>query len=420
VHVFSVSRSKGPGEGVAAASPEDDFLLSAARAYFLGGTDPAARLAVSGALDWSLIGEKAEAHGLLPLLMRQIEGGCPDAFPAAGLESLRRRFSGHELRMLLMARELIRLLDLLDARGLRAIPFKGPALAAFLYGDPAMRRSDDLDLLIREQDFWGVSEALESQGFLRHPPITRRQMAAYSRSECDMTFAHGASGLRVEVHWALVPPYHGQRIPAAQLWERLETAQFLDRTIPMLSAEDHLTALCLHAAKHMWRRLEWICGVVALLVRARPPDLELAFRRARSWGSERVLLLGLQLARELTGMTLPAQAPSRIQCTQSVEAVAREVWSGLFREATPGFVELTRFRLKLSDRLSDRIRYCVNRALLPSYEDLGCVQLPGPLSYLYFLVRPARLTFAWARGTFTRRGGRLVSGPAHPARKGSC
>ncbi len=412
--------SGGTGKVVAAPSPEDELLLSVACTFLLPDNDPNARLKTDRVLDWESVGEKAEAHGILPLLIRRIEGSCPGAVPPAELQSLRKRSSRHELRIFLMARELIRLMELLEARGLRAIPFKGPVLAAVLYGDPAMRRSDDLDFLIREQDFWGVADALESEGFTRHPPITRRQMAAYKRSECDMTFVHRLSGLRVEVHWALVPPYHGTRIPDAQLWDHLETAPLLGKTVPMLSAEDHLTVLCLHASKHMWRRLEWICGIAALMERDRTPDWEHVFRRAGSWGCERVLLLGLLLAHQLTGTALPAQVLSRIQSMPSVETIAREVWRGLFSDSTPGFVELTWFRLRLTDRLSSRIRYCVNRSLLPSYEDLGWVRLPEPLSFLYFLLRPFRLIVTRARGAFTPRDRRLSSGATSTKRNESC
>ncbi len=393
--------------------PEDELLLAAARSFL---SDDAEDLLINPALNWGLVGDKAEANGILPVLMRQIERGRFRKVPPAELERLRIRSSAHELRTLLLARELIRLLDILETQGIKAIPFKGPALASFIYGDPAMRRSDDLDLIIRGPEFWRVSELLECQGFRRHPRISREQMSAYARSECDMTFEHGDSSYRVEVHWAIVPPYHGARIPAERLWDHLETVQLLGRTVPTLSAGDHLTALCLHACKHLWRRLEWVCGICALIKRVQPIDWDRAFSRAQSWGSERVLLLGLLLARELTGMNLPAPALARLQAARSIESVARKVWAGLFREEPPGLMELTRFRLELTESGSARIRYCLNRALQPSYRDLEWIRLARPLHFLYFFLRPVRLTAAWVSRSLSRR----VPRPAPSARRRSC
>ncbi len=401
-------------------TPEDGLLLSAARAWFQSEPKPFANALQSQALDWTKVRGKAEAHGILPLLLHQIETCCPGAVPPAELERLRARYHEYELRSVVMARDLIRLLEFLESRGIRAIPFKGPALSSYLYGDPAMRRSDDLDLLIHAEDFWRVAEALESRGFAQSPQITRGKMRAYARSECDVVFDNRASGLRVEIHWDLVPPYHGMKIPMMEFWDRLETSELLGIKVPMLSAEDHLIALCIHASKHLWRRMEWTCSIAALLRRAQQPDLEEAFQRAKRWGSDRVLLLGLMLTRELTGMALPAPALSRVSTLSSVESLAHEVWKGVFSDATPGFMELTRFRLHIIDSPWSRIGYCIKRATLPSYVDLRWVDLPRPLFFLYFFLRPIRLAADLARIALSHSGSRLDTTAAPSARKGSC
>ncbi len=354
-------------------------------------------------LDWEIAIEKAEFHGVLPMLLSAVEMDRREGFPPAELERLRRRFNDYELRTLLLSRELIRLLDLFETAGIPVIPFKGPVLAAVLYGDPAMRRSDDLDLLVHERDFWRASDVLENQGYTRHPPIARRQMAAYSRSECDMSFVHGRSGMRVDLHWAFVPPYHGARNPAKEIWERLGSADLLGRKVPAPSAEDLLLILCLHASKHIWRRLEWICGIAALLRDRCAGNWDSTLRRADGWGCRRMLLLGLRLACDLAGMDPPAQVLPAMQSTPAVEALARKVWSRLFSGVTPGLLELTAFRMRLIERPAGRIRYCASRALLPSYPDLLWIRLPAQLSFLYFLIRPVRLAVTSVKAPFARR-----------------
>ncbi len=380
-----------------AKGPEEELLLQAARAHFQPDCAPLLRLIVQRPLDWKVAAEKAETHGLLPLLFRQIEENCPDAVPPDEFDRLRTRFNENGLRMLLLSCELIRLLQLLDVQGISAVSYKGPALASYLYGDISMRRSDDLDILIRKGDIWRASDVFESQGYRRHPPVRREQMPAYSRSECDMSFVHSKSGRRVELHWAFVPPYHGLGTVAEQVWDRLETMDLLGRMIPALSLEDHLHVLCIHGSKHRWSRLEWVCGIAALMSRARPVNWERVLEQARLWGSERGLLLGLLLAHQLLGADLPAPAQARIRSTPVIGALAQDVCRELFSQSEPGLLRSTRFRLQLIEGLSGRIRYCAYRALLPSYKDLGWIRLPVPLSFLYFFLRPIRLAITRVR-----------------------
>ncbi len=381
-----------------AAQTEDRLLLSAARAYFRPQAAPLLRSIVQGRQDWQSAIEKADAHGLLPILLRQVENTCPDIVPPAALETMRRGFNENSMRVLLMTCELIRLLKLLETQGIRAVPYKGPALAALLYGDLSMRRSDDLDVLIPKQDIWRASDLLESQGYHMDPPIRRHQLPAYSRSECDLTFRHISSNLRIELHWAFVPPYHGSPIETGQLWDRLEAMELLGRTIPVPSREDLLLGLCLHGSKHMWNRLEWICGLAALLSGGRPMDWDTILRQARSCAGERHLLLGLLLAHELLEADLPIQVRSTIPPSPAIAWLVKNARRELFSGSPADFLRLTEFRLRLIGNLRGRIRYCVHRALLPSYKDLGWLQLPTPLYFLYFLLRPIRLAVARLHG----------------------
>ncbi len=49
--------------------------------------------------------------------------------------------------------ELIRVLDSLDAAGIRGLPFKGPVLAQTAYGGVGLRRFLDLDVLVHPRRF---------------------------------------------------------------------------------------------------------------------------------------------------------------------------------------------------------------------------------------------------------------------------
>jgi hypothetical protein len=382
--------------------PEDELLLCATRAHFDPDAAPLLRSVLRRELDWNRAIETAESHGLLPLLFRQIEDLCADSVPAAAVESLQRRYREHSLRMLLLTCELIKLLRLFHTEGIAAVPYKGPALSALLYGDHALRQSDDLDMMIPVQEIWRATELLESQGFRPCPPVKREQIAAYSRTECDIVFAHDKPGLLIDLHWALVPPYHGFSFQAAQLWDRLESMDLLGEKIDQLSLESHLMALCLHGSKHLWARLGWVCDITALLHSGRPLDWERVLCRAQTWRSERVLFLGLLLAHDLLDADLPPEVLSRIRARPEIAGLAQCARKRLFDRVPAGFWGLTWFRLRLIDGMAARIQYCTHRVLFPSYNDLEWVRLPSSLSFLYFFLRPIRLTYAWVHDRLRR------------------
>jgi hypothetical protein len=55
------------------------------------------------------------------------------------------------------------------------------------------------------------------------------------------------------------------------------------------------------------------------------------------------------------------------------------------------------FQLRARERLGDGLRYALSLALAPTVADWASVWLPGQLSFLYYLVRPARLAAKYGR-----------------------
>ncbi len=93
---------------------------------------------VRRAVNWPACLNLARAHGLVPLLHAGI---CRwRAVPDEVLSGMARDACQIELRNLDLTAELVRLLAVLQRGGITATPYKGPALAARLYGDVALRQ----------------------------------------------------------------------------------------------------------------------------------------------------------------------------------------------------------------------------------------------------------------------------------------
>jgi hypothetical protein len=327
-------------------------------------------------LDWERFLYLGIGHGVAPLLYRSLNLIRPQSVPASVMERLRNQAQGIAGRNVLLATELLGLLDLFGAHGISAMPYKGPALACQVYGELRLRSFIDLDIIVRRNNLPKVRDLLAENHYEPQLKMTAGKQRAILRSECDEVFS-GANGRILEVHWAITPPYFSFHLDTEDLFARAIKIDLLGQSVLAPSPEDLLLILTVNGAKDMWTRLEFICRVAELLHRY--PEIQ--------W------LLGLFLAHKLLGADLPGEVLERLQNSKILVAMANQVSDRLFvrpREV-PSLRELTRFRLRSRERLRDRINYCFRRALSPTYKDLENLSLPPSLEFLYPLVRPFRL-----------------------------
>jgi hypothetical protein len=354
----------------------------------------AAQIAVlaSGKIDWERLLYLATGHGVVPLLYRSLNSTRPPGVPSSVMERLRNEAQGIAGRNILLASELLAVLDLLHASDVSAMPYKGPALACQVYGDLGLRSFIDLDILVRRGDVSKVRNVLAENGYKPQLEMTAGKQRAILRSECDEVF-NGANGRVLEIHWAITPPFFSFQLQTKDLFARATAIELLGQNVLAPAPEDLLLILSVNGAKDMWNRLEFICRVAELLYRYPQIHWQNTFTRARELGAERMILLGLFLAHHLLGASLPEEVLERIARRKILWNMGNQVCERLFcrPEEMPSLLELTRFRLRSRERLRDRVNYCLKRALTPTHQDLENLTLPTSLEFLYPLFRPFRL-----------------------------
>lgn len=196
------------------------------------------------------------------------------------------------------------LVDLLEAHDISAIPFKGPTLALWAYGDITRREFGDLDILVRKRDVPAVMELLSDEGLTPRPQLTGAQQAAILRFDCSHNSVNDKD-LWVDVHWDFVSPTASVRFETDNLWNRLASVSLNQRKLKTVSIEDLLLILCLHGFTHFWERLGWISDVAALIESHKEIDWLALLENADRTGNRRILLLGLYLARNLLAAPVP-------------------------------------------------------------------------------------------------------------------
>jgi hypothetical protein len=383
--------------------PEAELLLCAARVHLDAPGVVRMRAILEQPIDWRDLLALATAQGVLPLLYWHLTKGFWDAVPESIFQELHHVFHRHALNNLYLTGELLKALDLCKAHGIAALPFKGLTLAACAYGNLALRDLVDLDLFLRARDLAKAAELLLSQGYQPMFKLSRAQEAAYlaSLGQCSLVSSHSAGV--VDLHRALLPRDFFFPLNFERVWERRVTLSLGGMEVPTLCPEDLLLFLCVHGAKHHWTYLKWICDIAHLI--HRHPEMNWTFVReeAHRLASQRMLFLGLLVAKKLLQARLPEEVWQRIKTDATVESLAAQVTRNLFsspNRKAGGFASAL-FHLRTRERLRDGVRYSLSFALVPTLADYDLVPLPRLLYFLYYVLRPMRLAGRYGQNLFS-------------------
>jgi hypothetical protein len=369
---------------------EREILLRAARL-----DAPAAEIDWSS-VDWPRLVAMASRHRMIPLLHRHLSGAAIPPEAAAELAALNRA-EAH--RALELAAELRRLMAALAAAGVEALAYKGPALAVQAYGDLAARSFVDLDLLVPPDDAPRALGVLDAQGYARAMALTPARERAFRRVDGDYPLVHQARGHLVELHARVSTLRFAMPIDTDGLLRRAVSVRVGGGQVRTLGGDDLLLVLCVHGAKHRWKRLEWVAAVAALLC-ARGGKVAPVLAMASAVHARRTVLLGLSLVHRLLGAPVESDALREIAGDAGLAELAAEAEAVLFGDEIEGddTAARMRFNLRARDGAMDRARSAGRWLFAPSPEDWGWVSLPDALFPLYRVLRPVRLLVRHGRG----------------------
>jgi len=384
--------------------PELQLILACASPRLSEPSREKIRELIRGPLNWSDVVATAFEHHLEFLLSENLSAAGNGTVPPATMDLLRdtcRKTSGTAL---LLSSEFFRVLAIFDAEGLPLIPYKGPMLAWLAYGSLTRRRYLDLDYFLEQKNLPRATALLKSAGFRADFQPREEVSGSSGHVPGQYGFYRDATRSQVELHTERTLRYYPVPLDFSKMRERLLTVEISGRAVRTFSNEDMLVMLCVHGAKHFWERLAWIVDV-AEMIASQPVDWPLAFRIATKLKSRRLLLLGLSLAHELAGASLPQDILTEVQCDSNVRWLASRVCDELAGGADPraGVIPRAMFRLRSGDGVANSTRHMIHLMTSPTLSDRKSVQLPRMLSPFYALVRPWNLMKQYGLGLRGRK-----------------
>jgi hypothetical protein len=388
---------------VPALHAEQAVLLRCARARFGPADRERLRELLRAGVSWGRLRRLADYHGLAPLLHHHLAGCAADLCPPDELRAWRAGAVSVLAANMRLCAELVALVGLFRREGIGVAAFKGPVAAAAYYGHLGARTFVDLDVLVPAAQARAACAALVQAGYSPHFPLRPGWDEVYLRRNCERAFDRAAPAAAVDLHWGLLPPGYSFTPAAGEVWGRLESVRLGGADVPTLGPEDTLLFFCLHAAKHDWASLHWLCDLAELL-RARPGvDWDWARATAERGGAWRLVQVGLRLARGLLDAPVPEDA---LRGGREADGLAAEAARALLagaEQAGPRWPWRSLYYRGM-ERKRDRARLVHDLLLAPTVHEWGLVPLPPALAPLYYAIRPFRLL---AKGLLSKaRAGR--------------
>jgi len=384
--------------------PEAELLLCCARTQLAADTTERVGRVLKERIDWNYLMHDALYHGTIPLLFWNLSRLAPDDVPKTTLNQLKAASNAIACWNLSLTGELLKLLNLFSERGIRALPLKGPVLAAAAYGNLAFRQFCDLDILVPKEDMLKAKEVLMLEGYHPKLDLTAGEEAAYLESHHDYKFVRPKDGVVVEIQWGVTQWSFAFPFDFEDAWKYRQVISVAGASVLNIAPEILLLMLCVHGTKHRWEQLKWICDIAEIVDTYREKlDWDRLMDQACNLGGERMLLLGLSLSSDLLGARLPDALVKKIANNCSVKSLAGQVIGRLFGDrSNPNLlVELEEgpfffwsARERWRDKLAIAWRYFpeyFHRLIVPNNGDKEFLKLPPSLSLGYYLVHPVRL-----------------------------
>jgi len=187
----------------------------------------------------------------------------------------------------------VRVIELMNRDGVRALPLKGPLLARTLYGDPAMRPTNDIDLLVTTEDLPRAVDVAQRLGY-REPVSPQGRLPALHR-----LLAHDDPWMpRLELHWRV--HWYEERFSA----DLLAHARPDDQGLLRASPAEELAMLLLFFARDGFFGLRLAADVAACFdaYAAELEDAELEHLALRHPALRPALTTAAEVAESLVGL----------------------------------------------------------------------------------------------------------------------
>jgi len=362
---------------------------------------------VNTGIDWEYFLSLALFNEVLPGVFPVVEGIDNLAIPEKVFQFLQNRFERNVLRNKLLSKELVMLNELFLSNGINIINYKGPETLSRIGIDITHCQFNDLDYLIKAEQMDKMAELVGTVGYQ-----LKKEKYEHQKIRKDYTFlrqySYNGDYAIASLPWdipkkreILIEPHlyiTEHRLPLSidykGVWDRVRHVTFEGKSIPTLSKEDLLFILSVNGCKAKWKNLKLIYVISNTLKALQKVDIDKCIAYARYAGAERMLLMGILLASEFSGVNPYPEVVERAKSDSKIVKQTKKVinrLSGFSQEIDRTPASPWRYSsliMHTLDRRKDKIKYLWRTTTEPRPVHYKRMPLPNSLHAVYRLLVP--------------------------------
>ena len=255
-------------------------------------------------IDISKLFDLFQRHRLFPIsspVINLLEG--------ADREKWNRAVKYRAIRSLHQTAMLKQLDEVLREEKMDVIPLKGPLLAYLLFGNPTLRHSSDLDILIREKSRTEIINLFGKLGYSLVSPrknLSNRQWNYYSKHLKHFSLLNKSERMMVELHTRIEDSLALKPASMEYLLKDIEVVEMGGHNYLCMNRNNNFLYLILHGSTHLYKRLFWLRDVFEAL-KSWDLNHQKILSDAGELGIERLLGLSLLLVKDFFNAIIPSE-----------------------------------------------------------------------------------------------------------------
>jgi hypothetical protein len=308
------------------------------------------RTLIDSGIDWDRVLRLARRDRVLPLLSEGLNTTFQDHVPAPITAELKRQLLEITGVSLVLGSEVAAVIKLIEARGIRVLTFKGPALAVVAFGNPTARMFGDIDLIVAQNDFAACQEHFLANSY-----------TIVEDYVFEKTFQREGTWAAIDLHGTITPRAFPCPLQFDDLWARREMVDVFGHEVPSLSIADHLLAHCLQTTHDRYQNrlsLAKLADIAGLLQRGIDIDWDHLLAMTDRLGMSRRLLIALGAVADLLACPLPPKVASLLDDRASLRRLSQFTGRGVLDQENrgiTGFVERVAYHFRVHERNRDKL-----------------------------------------------------------------
>lgn len=277
---------------------------------------------------------------------------------------------------------------------------KGTLLAEKLLGDIGLRHSNDIDLLVYREQLSEAREVLENMGYICSDKEVygSKDDQHLQKLSYHSLYHHNQSHTILELHWRPTATPDIMVLPWS-IWNNIELSR--KASCQLLPDNELFIYLCLHGSLHLWSRIKWLADIEQMMLQ-KQWDWQQLLDKAYEYHCERCLALGVLLAHQLYQSPLPPVIEHYLEKQPSIYSLAKKTIDFSFNKDNFINDNLTAekwisynafwYKMQLCSTYSCKL-HRLSKLIQPNIMDLKLIHLPDSLFFIYYFIRPVRITF---------------------------